>query len=102
MTKKYAIVETIQSFKHVYAIELKDGQTVDDVLEHVRRLEAEELTQQWLGETVIGMREGKLKDVTKIARDYMFDTWTDEQIDERLVNRYENRESESDVQAGTD
>lgn len=102
MTKKYAIIETISSFKHAYAIELKDGQTVEDVLEHVRREEAEELMQDHLGETIIGMREGKLKDVTKIARDYLYNTWTDEQIDERLVNRYENRESEPIVSSGTD
>lgn len=94
MTKKYAIIETISSFKHIYAFEMKDGETPEMYTKYVHREMAEELMQEHIGETVVGIRQGKLPEVVKIAHDYCYDTWTEEGIDERLVNRYdENTES---------
>lgn len=90
MTKKYAIIETIQSFKHIYAFEMKDGETPEMYAKYVHREVAEELMQDHIGESVIGIRQCKLPEVVKIARDYCYDTWSEEDIDKRLVNRYED------------
>lgn len=90
MTKKYAIIETISSFKHIYAFEMKDGEEPETYTKYVNREIAEELMQQHIGESVIGTRQCKLPEVVKIAREYCYDTWTEEDIDSRLVNRYED------------
>lgn len=90
MTKKYAIIETIQSFKHIYAFEMKDDETPEMYTKYVHREVAEELMQDHIGETVVGIRQCKLPEVVKIAREYCYSTWTEEDIDKRLVNRYED------------
>lgn len=90
MTKRYAIIETVQTFKHMYAFEMKDGETPEMYTKYVHREMAEELMQQHIGESVIGIRQCKLPEVVKIAREYCYDTWSEEDIDKKLVNRYED------------
>lgn len=90
--KKYVLVETTSTFKHQYVIELDKDQDKYKACYYVERELAEEITQDHIGESVIGVKEITRDEMCKIARDYMFSSWTDEQIDERLVNRYENSE----------
>lgn len=88
--KKYVLVETSSTFKHQYVIELDKDQDKYEACYYVDRELVEEITQDHIGESVIGVKEITQDEVCKIARDYLYNTWTDKQIVTILVNRYED------------
>lgn len=84
---KIVLVETIQTFKHMYAVEVKDDEPIEYALDDVTDVmtgglsKVEEFAQTHIGEDIFSYREISEEEYLKIfdrENDYLKE-WTQEQ-----------------------
>lgn len=84
---KIVLVETVQTFRHMYAVELKDDEPIEYALDDVTvvttggLIKLEEFAQNHVGEDVFSYREISEEEYLKIfdkENDYL-KNWTPEQ-----------------------
>jgi hypothetical protein len=77
------LVESISQYRMVYCIQTDDQKTAISVVESG---DAEEFGQQWLGETIVSMREVNDSEALRLfdeLNDYLV-SWTDDQKLQRI------------------
>ena len=87
MSKKYAVVTTIETFRHRYVVEMEDGETDPyPCADFVVCDEVEEFSQHWLGKQIVDISSMSKEDVVaQFDKDHIendseiFLGWTDEQ-----------------------
>lgn len=81
MTKKLILVETIATFRHVYAVE---SETKEEAENKVWANEIEEMGQDFLGEVVVSSREVNQKEYLRVfdeLSDYLKDIDTQRKLE---------------------
>lgn len=82
------MVETVSTFRHRYIVEVPGGEA-DWALDTVTMDEAEELSQQHLGEQIVSHRVVNKEEICTMFREdnKYLSSWTDDQILQSVINQ---------------
>ena len=95
MAKKLVLVEAISQYRMTYVMEVEDN--IEDAIDALTMGEAtEEMSQEWLGETVFSHQEITEEEYFKIfnERNGYLESWTDDQKRKFIFKVDYNNESE--------